>query len=330
MANAFTDTSAMSNAVQTAYDKQFRYALRSYPMFRMLADVHPTDLTAPGSSMVLSRYADLATATTALTEAVDPDSVAMGNPTQVTLTINEYGNPVLRTRKLYLTSLTDVDPAIANIVAYNMADSVDVLVQTSLRGGNRLIQVKNGATTYVTNATVATVATTMVGTVTSGVATDGITSRIIRLGVAKMRTDKVVPKRDNLFAGFIHPEVSHDLRQETGAGAWRDPHNYSGVRNIYVGEIGEYEGAFWVESPRCYQAVDAGTGDNSVRRFRTYLLGQEGLAEAVADEFHIVAGPITDKLGRFRPLGWLGMAGWARYREEAITRIETTSSIDTS
>lgn len=326
MTNAYTDTTALSNVVQTAYDKKFRFALRSQPMFRMFADVHPTDLTAPGSSMVLQRYADLATATTALTETTDPDAVAVANPTQTTLTLNEYGSPVLRTRKLYLTSLTDVDPAIANMIAFNAADSVDSIVQTTLRGGSHLIQTNNGTVTYVTNATVSTTATSMVSTST----TDAMRSSLVRLGVAKMRTDKAVPRRGSLYAGVLHPEVSHDLRLETGAAAWRDPHNYSGVGNIWAGEIGTYEGAAWVESPRCYNAVDAGTSNNTVRRFRSYLLGQEGLAEAVADEFHIVAGPIVDKLARFRPLGWYGMAGWARFREEAIVRIETTSSIDGS
>jgi N4-gp56 family major capsid protein len=323
MANAYTDTSAMSNAVQTAYDKEFEFALRSQPLFRAVADKRPHNLTAPGSSIVLERYADLATATSALTETTDPDSVAMGNPTTTTLTINEYGNPVLRTRKLYLFSLTDVDPAIANIVAFNAADSVDSIVQTEIRGGSNLIQRKAAATTYVTNATVSTVATTMA-------ATDIMLSSLIRLGVAKLRTNKAVPRKGSMYWCGIHPEVSHDLRLETGAAAWRDPHNYSAVGNIWAGEIGAYEGAYFIESPRCYNAVDAGTGDNTVRRFRTYLAGQQALAEAVADEFHIVAGPITDKLMRFRPLGWYGVAGWKRYREEALVRIETSSSIDSA
>lgn len=323
MANAFTDTTALSNTVQTAYDKSFRFKLRSQPLFRSLADVRPTDLTAPGSSMVLSIWQDLAPATTPLTEDSDPDAVALSNPTQKTLTINEYGNPVLRTRKLYLTSITDVDPAAASMIAYNAADSVDVLVQTQLRGGSNLIQKKAGAQSYITNSTGSTVATTMV-------ATDTMDSKLVRLAAAKLRTNLAVPKRGSLYGGFMHPEVSHDLRAESGAAAWRDPHNYSAVGNIWAGEIGEYEGAFWIESPRCYNAVDAGTGDNTVRRFRTYVLGQEAIAEAVAEEFHIVAGPIVDKLGRFRPLGWLGMAGWARFREEALIRIETSSSIDAS
>jgi N4-gp56 family major capsid protein len=297
MANAYTDTTALSNTVQTAYDKKFRFALRAQPLFRQLADVRPTDLTAPGSSMVLSIWQDLAPATTPLSEDVDPDAVAMSNPTQKTLTINEYGNPILRTRKLYLTSITDVDPAAANQIAYNAADSVDVLVQTQLRGGSNLVQIQGGDMTYVTNATGSTTATSMVSTVTSGVATDGITSRAIRLSVAKMRTAKAVPRRDSTYGGFIHPEISHDLRQESGAAGWLLPHQYSAVGNIWAGEIGKYEGVYWIESPRCYQALDAGTGNNTVRRFRTYIIGQEALAEAVAEEFHVVAGPIVDKLG---------------------------------
>lgn len=324
MVNAYTDTTAMSNAVQTAYDRLFEFALRAQPLFRQVADKRPAQQTAPGGSVVLERFADLAVATTALTETVDPDSVALGNPTTVTITLSEYGNPVLRTRKLYLFSLTDVDPAIANIVAFNMADSIDSVVQTVLRAGTNVIQRKAGAITYVTNGTL----TTPVGTTMA--ATDTYTSAISRLAVAKLRTNKAVPRKGSLYWSAIHPEVSHDLRAETGAAAWRDPHNYSAPGNIWAGEIGAYEGAYYIESPRCYNAVDAGTGDNTVRRFRTYFAGQQALAEAVADEFHIVAGPITDKLMRFRPLGWYGVAGWARYREESLIRAETTSSIDSA
>lgn len=324
MANAFTDTSAMSNAVQTAYDRYFEFALRAQPLFRQVADKRPAQQAMPGSSVVLERYQDLAVATSTLTENVDPDSVALGNPTTTTITLNEYGNPVLRTRKLYLFSLTDIDPAIANIVAYNAADSIDSVVQTVLRSGTNVIQRKAGTVSYVTTGTVSLpVGTTMT-------ATDGYTSTMARLAVVKLRTNKAVPRKGSLYWAAIHPEVSYDLRSETGAAAWRDPHNYSAAGNIWAGEIGAYEGAFYVESPRCYNAVDAGTGDNTVRRFRTYYAGQQALAEAVADEFHTVAGPITDKLMRFRPLGWYGVAGWARYREEALIRAESTSTIDSS
>jgi len=63
------------------------------------------------------------------------------------------------------------------------------------------------------------------------------------------------------------------------------------------------------------------------RVFDTILCGQQALAEAVAEEPHIVIGNVTDKLMRFRPMGWYGVLGFARYREEALYRIETGSSI---
>lgn len=321
MANAYTSTTAMSNAVQTAYDKRFEYELRSQPLFRALADKRPADQAQPGSSVVLELFNDLAEATGTLTETTDPDSVAVPNTSTVTLTLNEYGNPVLRTRKLFLFSLTDVDPAIANMVAYNAATSIDTVVQTEIRGGSNLIQKKGGAVTYVTNATSSTVATTMA-------TTDDMDSSIARLATTKLRTQLAMPKRGSLYGAYIHPEVSHDLRAETGAAAWRDPHNYSAASNIWAGELGTYEGAFYVESPRCYNAVDAGATDNTVRRFRTYYCGQQALAEAVAEEFHMVAGPVVDKLARFRPLGWYGVAGWKRYREDAMIRVETTSTVN--
>jgi hypothetical protein len=51
---------------------------------------------------------------------------------QVVVTLNEYGNAVLVTRALELFSLADVDPAIANIIAYNLADSIDKVAMTEL------------------------------------------------------------------------------------------------------------------------------------------------------------------------------------------------------
>lgn len=81
----------------------------------------------------------------------------------------------------------------------------------------------------------------------------------------------------------------------------------------------------FVESPRLYQATD---GASSTRVFRTILAGQQALAEAVAEEPHVIIGPVVDKLMRFRPIGWYGVLGWKRYREAALYRIESTSSIN--
>ena len=94
---------------------------------------------------------------------------------------------------------------------------------------------------------------------------------------------------------------------------------------IWAGEIGNFEGAYFIESPRMYNATD---GASSARVFRTIIAGQQALAEAVAEEPHVVIGPVTDKLMRFRPIGWYGVLGFSRYREDSLYRIESTSSIN--
>jgi hypothetical protein len=63
------------------------------------------------------------------------------------------------------------------------------------------------------------------------------------------------------------------------------------------------------------------------RVFNTIVAGKQAMAQAVAEEPHVVIGNVTDKLMRFRPMGWYGVLGFARYREEALYRIETGSSI---
>lgn len=271
----------------------------------------------PGSSVVFEKYVDMVKKTSALSEATDVDAVAITQPTLVTVTLAEYGNAVLNTRRLELFSLSDVKPAIANQIAFNMRDSIDELVLTELRGGTNIV--REAAGVLSTSAAI-----------TAITATDTFKSRDVRFVVAKLRAASVIPRKSGYFWSSIHPEVSHDLRAETGAAAWRDPHNYSAPSSIWAGEIGSYEGAFFIESPRNYNVVDGGVGGNTVRTFRTLFAGQQALAEAVAEEPHVVIGNVTDKLKRFTPIGWYGVLGWKRYREEALYRVETTSSINSA
>jgi len=301
-------TAGAAGLVQKAYDRLLEFALRSEPLIRSVADKRPTNQSTPGSTVVLQRYVDLSTATTALTENDDVDAVAMSTPTSVTITLAEYGNSVLVTRALELFSLADVDPAIANIIAFNLADSIDSVAMTELRGGSNVIYSGSTATSTATITAAAT-----------------ISSANIRRAVAKLRANKSVARKGSLYWAGIHPEVSHDLRAETGSAGWLLPNQYGSAQDrIWAGEIGQYEGAYFVESARLYNTTD---GSGSARVYRTILCGQQALAEAVAEEPHVVIGPVVDRLMRHRPMGWYGVLGFKRYREEALFRIESGSSI---
>ena len=303
-----TSTGNITALVQAAYDQYVRMALRSIPVMRSLADVKPVQQAMPGSSVVFSIYSDLAQATSTLTETSDVSSIALGNPNQVTVTLNEYGSAVTTTKKLNLTSFNDVDSALADIIAYNSADSIDAVVAAVLTGGSNVIYAgTSGATT--TN------------TVT---ATDVMTVAAIREAVTELRTNKAVPRINDLYAAYLHPRQAADLRAESGTGGFQALTQYVDRTPFVAGAVGVIEGAFVIETPRVPFA--ANTQSPAVNVYKAVIAGREALAEAQGQDISTVIGPEIDALRRFRTIGWYYMGGFARLREAALYRIESASS----
>lgn len=318
MADSYTSTDASTlgtGLVQQAYDRLVEFELRSIPQFRNVADKKPGQQAMPGESVTFQLYNDLAKSSTPLEETVDPDAVAVPSTRSVSVTMEEYGNATVTTRKLRLVSLSDVDPAVANIVAFNMVDSLDDVALEPLRNGDNVVYENAGSRTSS-------------GSTGAVEATDTFKSRDTRFVVAKLRGQNAVPRRGDYYVSYIHPDVSHDLRSETGDAAWRKPHEYSGASMIWAGEIGTYEGSYFIETPRAYHTADGNDpGSGAAEVYRTIVCGRQALAHAEAESPHVVVGPVVDKLNRLRPLGWYSMEGFARYREESLYRIETSSSI---
>jgi N4-gp56 family major capsid protein len=307
-------TSLGLNLVKTGYEKLVGFKLRSEPLFRRVADTRATALTNPGETVVFNLYNDLTPNTTNLSETVNPDSEAVPATSTVTVTLNEMGQTVIPTLRLRTYTFSDIDPAVANLVARSQAESVDLRVRAVLDAATQRVG---------SNAGVAS--TTRLPA--SIVAADTFKSQIPQALVAKMRGANVIEKMGgNTFGAFIHPDVAYDFRRETGELGWRYPHNNVAPENLWLEQVGVYGGVSYIETPRCKVATD---GAGSINVYRTYLFGSQALAEVVAVEPHIIIGPVTDTMMRFRPLSWHGIAGWSVYRQEALWRIETSSSIAT-
>jgi N4-gp56 family major capsid protein len=387
-----TTTSGLgSNLVTLAYDKLIEINLRSTPQFRAIADKKVGNPTHDGSSIRFQFHNDIADTSISgatLAETVDPDAVALPSTTTLDVTQTELGRVVLPTRKLSLLSLADVDPWIANAVAFNMATTLDNGIAAVLDAGTNVIRESAGALST----------TAAKSTITS---TDTMKGRDIRYAVTKLRANNVLT-RGGMYVAYVHPEVSHDLKTETGNNIWRTPNEYQNISALYAGEIGAWEGVRFIETPRMTNTIsgaaltalatapavsgvsgeftivaanaafgglaevgDAISGTNvgsgalitaisvgttnttftvsvansgtvgtntltvtpKARVYNTYVLGQQALAEAVWKEPGIEFGNVVDKLNRFRPVGWHGIINWAVYRQEALYRIETASSV---
>jgi N4-gp56 family major capsid protein len=295
-----------------AFEQLAYFALRSQPMFEMVCDVKSTNQSHPGASVQFNIYNDLSQATSALTETSDVTAVALGDST-VTVTLVEYGNAVTTTAKLRGTSFLNVDADAANIIGYNMANSLDNVVHAILVAGSNVL--------YGGDATAT-------GELAAG---DIITAALVRKAVANARSASAPTFNGGVYVGFIHPDVSFDLRNATTVTDVIAHQNQQDASAIRTGSIGVYGGVDFIETPRL--DIGTNTGASNVDEYETIICGKQAMAKATSraagfgDDPSIVFGPVTDSLRRFQTVGWYQLAGYSRFREASIRRIETSSSI---
>ena len=66
-----------------------------------------------------------------------------------------------------------------------------------------------------------------------------------------------------LYAAYLHPRQSADLRAETGTGGFQELTKYVERTPFVAGAVGVIEGAFIVETPRVLNGMKLGTGANT-------------------------------------------------------------------
>ena len=312
---AITQASSLS-VDQTAFDQIAYFALRSEMLFDAAADVQPVAQSMPGSAVTFTIFSELADATSTLSETADLTPTTMAD-SQVSVTLAEYGNTINTTAKLRGTSFLDVDAVAANLIGYNAGSSIDTVVANVLKAATNVIYGGGGSTTPTTNATVQ--------------AEDIVEANDVRIATAQLRGSKA-QTFNGMYMGFIHPDVSYDLRRETGAASWRDPHNYVDTAQIYNGEIGAFESVRFIETPRAPLDLTGGSA-STVDLYQTIIMGRQSLAKAhsITDGNgaypKVMRGPVVDSLMRFNPVGWYWLGGYGIFRQAAIRVLNTSSSL---
>jgi N4-gp56 family major capsid protein len=318
MAITQTGTSNL-DLVLTGYEKLAYFALRPELFFDSVCEVGTTDLTAPGSSVKFTIFNELAAATTALGEATDVSPVTIDDA-QVTVTLAEYGNAVQTSAKLRALAFMAVNPIVANVLGYNAGISVDSIARNAAQGGTN-VRYSGDATSRATLGTASTA--------------DTLSGNDVRRAVAELRSANVATY-NGAYKGIIHPDVSYDFRGATGGTNWSDPHVYSDPSGIFNGVIGSFQGVQFMESPRAPLFADAGNGaggTGTIDAYGTLIMGRQALAKAYSTGGGYSANPVmvdvpvTDALRRFEGMGWKHLVGYGVFRQAALRRIESASSI---
>ena len=243
---------------------------------------------------------------------------------QVTVTLKEYGNATVTTAKLRAASFLPVDPVAAQAVGYNAGLSIDTIARDVLQAGDNVLYATGGAVDPTSRTTIN--------------ADDTLTITDIRKAVAQLRSANV-PTINGNYVGFIHPDVQFDLMSVTDAAGWRDAYKYTDATPLLNGEIGQIDGVRFIASPRAPLFANASNNSGAsgtIDSYGTLIMGRQALAKGISlgGEYGaqptIVYGTVTDLLKRFRPVGWKHFVGYSVFRQEALRRIESASSIGTN
>jgi N4-gp56 family major capsid protein len=311
------DTTTASTGFDTvAYNLHMGFALRPELYFDDIASVKSTPTTHNGSSVQFPFLTEMAAQATPLTEGTEWTPVALAD-SNIPLTLVEYGNVVQYTSKWLATSYLPLIPPLANLLGFNAGISIDTVALGVLAAGSN-VAYGGAATTRLTVA-----------------AGHVIDSQDVRLAYARLRGANV-QRINGSYRAYIHPDVAYDLKAETGDIGWRMVHNQSVPQNILDGTIGRYEGFDFIDTPRTTLRPDSGVATVDV--YDSYFIGAEALAKGFSTGTHMdgqsmgsspimVRGNVVDNLWREGPAGWYWFGGYAIYRQAAIRRLESSSSI---
>jgi len=299
--------------VKEVFNRAALEAYRAENVYRRVADVKWDEASdpMPGNPVTFTIITAIAPQTTPLSETVEPTP---GNitDTQKSITLAEYGHAVKPTKKLKVTSFLGMDLVATQEITANMEESVDIVARDVLVAGD--------------NALFAGDATSRI-TINAG---DTLSANNIRRARAYLKGKLTPPPPgSNMYVSFIHPDVNYDLQVESGQQAWSAPHVYADPSAMYTGEIGALSGVRFVENANAKIWANAGSGSPGglLDVYATIFVGRQALGEAVGVPQHvIIAGPFDD-LQRFVSIGWYGLLGYGRIRENSLLRYESLSSI---
>lgn len=261
-------TSTLPNQVSVYYDKVFLEQFKAMLRFGMGAYKKSIPANS-GKQIIFNRMAVPTLATTALTEGVNPTSIALSS-TQVTSTINIYG---ASTQTSEFFEETSIDAG--------LKEQVEVMAQ---HGAETVNQVIRGVVTSFLTTPGSTIQRAT-GVATDALITSGLvlTGMEIRRAVRTLKKNKAMSFEDGYFMSIIPVETAYDLRGNT---EWLDAYRYVDPSVIQNGEIGRLHGVRFFE-----------TNDATVTAGGTALSGLTNYAVSgtVADATRSIVGTtVTD------------------------------------
>lgn len=274
--------------------------------------------------MKFRKYGALAVNTTPLTDGVTPAGKLL-SPTDITVTVLQYGDYVIGTDWVDMTSPDSVLIEAAEILGEQAGQTLDALLATVLNAGTNVqyadvtVPKTNAARTDVT-------------------ASDPISRDEVLVAVRTMKRNNVAKITrlvspdtgyattpvNACYVGIIHPNTTFKLKDMTG---WTPVENYASKADLMPGEVGKMDEVRFVETTQAKVFTAGGSGGIDV--YSTLILGANayGISRISGEAMHNIVKPLgsggtTDPLNQRWTSGWKATFGAVIIQQLFMLRLE--------
>lgn len=294
----------LSPELRTYYDRTLLENARPNLVYGQFGMNRPIPKNG-GQTINFRRFDKLAPATTPLTEGVTPNGSKL-NVTQITATVKQYGAFYILTDWLQLTAPDAVLTEVTQNLGQNAGETLDTIDREALMTGTN-VYYGDGTVNARTNITA-----TMLPSLKS-----------LRACVRILKRNDAPAFEGGTYVAVIHPDTWFDLTQEI-----EDLYKYteSGIKKIFEGELGTYQGIRFVETSRAkIFAKGAGSVGTEVDVYATLVLGKNayGITNISGGALQTIVKQLGSS-GSLDPLNQRSSAGWKANR---VTKILTETNM---
>lgn len=296
---------SIPEAVRDFYSREVLFQAQPRLRFAQFAKVKRDLQAIRGKSIVFVKYNNL-TGGGSLEEddVLTPEAMSTA---EVVVPVKEQGNSTQVTEYLLRTSLLDVLGDASRLLANNMAVVLDGQFRDTVLQTTNVIY-GNGKKSFA-----ALTATDYFNTVT------------VKDAVEILATNNAPRINGDFYVCIAHPHQLRTLRDDK---EWIEANVYMGRRQLYIGEVGMYNGVIFVETTQMPVLDSAkiqekyGSGAMITTGYEAVFFGENAYAWAIALDVELRDDGVIE-LGRKHTLGWYGIWGTGIIEEKNIVKALT-------
>lgn len=296
---------SIPEAVRDFYSREVLFQAQPRLRFAQFAKVKRDLQAIRGKSIVFVKYNNL-TGGGSLEEddVLTPEAMSTA---EVVVPVKEQGNSTQVTEYLLRTSLLDVLGDASRLLANNMA----VVLDGQFR--DTVLQTTNVIYGSGKKSLAALTATDYFNTVT------------VKDAVEILATNNAPRINGDFYVCIAHPHQLRTLRDDK---EWIEANVYMGRRQLYIGEVGMYNGVIFVETTQMPVLDSAkiqekyGSSATITTGYEAVFFGENAYAWAIALDVELRDDGVIE-LGRKHTLGWYGIWGTGIIEEKNIVKALT-------